>query len=170
MAFDRELDEIDWRLLRELQENARQTFAKLGRKVNLTQPAVAERVRRLEETGVIQGYRAELSYVKLNLPMMAFIRVATGGEEQCAKLALLARQLPEVLEGHRITGEASYILKCVVPSVTHLEKLIDRLMPFGQPATSIVLSSPVTHRILGPLSAEPARRLRKRVQLNPEPS
>jgi Lrp/AsnC family leucine-responsive transcriptional regulator len=151
---ERFLDDIGWQILVALQENARLTFSELGRRVGLTAPAVAERIRRLEEAGVIVGYRAELSTVKVGLPLCAFIRRSIFGEAKYGGgMVHLVQQTPEVLECHRVTGGDSYILKVAVASVEHLEELIDRLTSYGQPTTSIVLSSPLTHRVIGPEQA-----------------
>jgi Lrp/AsnC family leucine-responsive transcriptional regulator len=158
LEIDKIMDETGWRILGELQENARISFSELGRRVALTPPAVAERVRRMEETGVIAGYRAQPANDRIGLPITAFIRwTATGND--CAYLGEVAKDIPEIVECHRVTGEESYVVKVVVRSVEHLEELIDRLMPYGETKTSVVLSSPVTHRALGveQASAAPAR-------------
>ena len=151
MDCERLLDDVGRRILRELQENPRITYAELGRRVGLTLPAVAERVHRLEEAGIITGYRVELNTEKIGLPITAFIRIATN-DVKSGQIDALAQSLPEVLECHRITGADSYIMKVAVASVQHLELLIRRLLNHGQPTTSIVLTSPVTHRVLTPLS------------------
>lgn len=150
---DRLLDATGRRILRELQEDARITFSELGRRVRLTPPAVAERVRRMEEAGIITGYRAEVNRERLGLPVTAFIRITARGTA-CARLGTDIRGFPEVLECHRVTGEEAYIAKVAVRSVEHLENLIDRVMPYGETITSIVLSAPVTHRVV---EAAPAR-------------
>jgi Lrp/AsnC family leucine-responsive transcriptional regulator len=159
MALDFEryvqgLDDVSWQLLEELQQNARLSYSELGRRVGLTAPAVAERIRRMEEAGIIAGYRLELNQEKIGRPLLAFIRLATD-QANCAQFgASAARDFPEVLECHRITGGDSYIVKVAVRSVQHLEDLLNRLMPYGQTVTSIVLSTPVRHRVLGPAEAE----------------
>lgn len=157
MAFDHDrlLDETGRRILEELQRNARITFSELGRRVALTPPAVAERVRRLEQAGVIRGYRADIDPAAVGLPVVAFIRITATGE-LCTALAGAIHEFPEVLECHRVTGEEAFIAKVVLRSVTHLERLIDRLMPYGETITSIVLSSPVTHAVVEPATEEPA--------------
>lgn len=148
LDIDRIMDETGWRILGELQQNARISFSELGRRVALTPPAVAERVRRMEEVGIIAGYRAQPAHERIGLPITAFIRwTATGND--CAYLGEVAKDIPEIIECHRVTGEESYVVKVVVRSVEHLEDLIDRLMPYGETKTSVVLSSPVTHRTLG---------------------
>jgi Lrp/AsnC family transcriptional regulator, leucine-responsive regulatory protein len=139
---DRLLDVIGWRLLHELQRDARLSYSELGARVGLSPSAVAERLRRLEEAGIITGYRAEVNTAKLGLPITAFIRCSSPGPQ----IGNIARASPEVLECHRITGGDAFILKVIVASVAHLEAFIDRLMPYGQPTTSLVLSSPVPVR------------------------
>lgn len=139
------LDDVGWQLLHALQEDARLSFAELGRRVGLSLPAVAERVRRMEEAGIITGYRAELDVKKIGLPVTAFIRVGAGGEQYPAIIDL-ARDLPGLMECHHLTGADSFIMKVVVASIPHLEALITRLSTYGQTTTSIVLSSPVTRK------------------------
>lgn len=142
------LDPIGRRLLAALQEDARLTYGELGARVGLSPPAVAERMRRLEEAGVITGYRAQIDMAKLGVPITAFIRCNSPGPQ----IGAIARAAPEVLECHRVTGSDAFILKVVVASVAHLETLIDRFLPYGQSTTSIVLSSPVPER--GSMSRE----------------
>jgi Lrp/AsnC family leucine-responsive transcriptional regulator len=149
VAFDHErlLDDVGWRLLEELQANARLSYSELGRRVGLTAPAVAERIRRLEEAGVIAGYHAELNLAKLGLTLQVIIRL-TAPEGKCAHFASVAQQFPEILECHRVTGTDSYVLRACLASVPHLEQLLNRLAQHGGTMTSIVLSSPITHRVI----------------------
>jgi Lrp/AsnC family transcriptional regulator, leucine-responsive regulatory protein len=158
MTSEAHLDEIDRRILEELQEGARITYTELGRRVALTAPAVADRVRRLEEAGVITGFRTHLEPAMLGYSITAFIRWTAAGQD-CAQLGEVAKEIPEIVECHRITGENSYVLKVVARDVQHLEGLIDRLMPWGSTITSVVTSSPVRHRTLQPAVAagEPSR-------------
>ncbi len=144
------LDDVSWQILRELQTNARLNFSELGRRVGLTPPAVAERVHRLEESGVIRGYHTELDFERIGLPLMAVIRIATD-EHAVVHFGSVAKDMPEVLECHRVTGEDTYMTKVAVASVRHLEGLLDRLRPYGQTVTSIILSSPVTNRVVTPM-------------------
>lgn len=141
------IDAIDRKILRELQENARLTFAELGRRVGLTTPAVIERVRKLEDAKIIVGYRAEIDAAKIGLPITAFIRMSIAGVDY-SKIIEVAEKSTEVLECHRGTGGDSFILKVAVADVEHLQNLIDRLVPFGITTTSIVLSSPVKSRVI----------------------
>ena len=149
MQLSESLDDIGWRILRELQGNGRISYSELGRRVGLTPPAVGERVRRMEESGIILGYRVELDLEKVGLPLTALVRVTHRGVN-CLELGRIVAEYPEVLECHRITGAESYIMKVALRSVEHLQELIDRLMAYGETVTSIVLSSPVTHRVVDP--------------------
>lgn len=147
MAFrtERSLDDIAWRILIALQGDARLSFSALGRQVGLSPPAAAERVRRLEEAGIISGYRAELNLERLGFPITAIIRVSTP-EHQFARLKTVVAELQEVLECYHVTGADSLVVKVVALSVGHLEKVIEQLGRHGTPTTSIILSSPVARR------------------------
>lgn len=123
------------------------SFTELARRVGLSTPATTERVRHLEAAGLIRGYRAEIDLARAGLPILAFIRMSVVGDV-LVRLTAVVQELPEVLECHRGTGADSFIMKVAVSSVEHLERLIDRLTPFGTTSTSIVLSSPVPRRTL----------------------
>ncbi len=150
MALDIErlLDETGWRLLEALQENARLSFSELGQRVGLSSPAVAERVRRMEDAGIITGYRAEINTAKIGYPITAIVRISTPPGEKCTRFSAQAQEFPEILECYRVTGADSLVMKVMVSSVEHLESLIDRLSEYGQLTTSLVLSTPVTRRIV----------------------
>jgi Lrp/AsnC family leucine-responsive transcriptional regulator len=141
----RDLDGVNHRLLAELQKNARLTLAELGRRLDLSPPAVADRLQRLEDDGVIMGYRAEVDPRALGYALTAVIRIRPAPRE-LRKVADLARETPEVVECNRITGEDCFIFKLHVRDVEHLEEVIDRFVPYGQTTTSIVQSSPVPAR------------------------
>jgi len=141
------IDDIDRKILRELQSDARVSYAELGRRVGLTTPAVIERVRKLEDAGVILGYRAEIDTAKIGLPITAFIRMSITGVDY-SHIIEVAEATNEVLECHRGTGGDSFILKVAVASVEHLQEIIDKLTPYGITTTAIVLSSPVKRRII----------------------
>jgi len=148
-------DPLSRRILAELQKDARLSCRELARRVGLSAPATAERVRRLESAGVIQGYHARVDPRAAGLAVLAFIRIRLAGTEAAARrLVKLCTSLPEVQECHRCTGEESFLLKVRVASVAHLEKLIDRLTQFGMTSTSLVLSSPV-ERAAVPLDVLP---------------
>ena len=141
------LDDIGWRILVELQENARISFTELGRRVGLSTPAVLERVRKMEESGIILGYHAELDRSRVGMPITAFIRISVVGEV-LHRIIDVAEGLDEVLECHRVTGTDSFIIKVGVSSVEHLQRLFDHFSPYVATTTSIVLSSPVTRRVI----------------------
>ena len=143
------IDAIDWKILKELQLDARISYAELGRRIGLTTPAAIERVRKLEDARIITGYRAEIDAAKVGLPITAFIRMSISGVDY-SKIIEVAENAAEVLECHRGTGGDSFILKVAVSDVEHLQNLIDKLVPFGITTTSIVLSSPVKSRVIEP--------------------
>jgi Lrp/AsnC family leucine-responsive transcriptional regulator len=143
--YEKLMDQIGWKLLHELQLNGRLSYAELGRRVGLTTPAVVERVKRMEEAGIIVGYHADVDPMKIGMPITAFIRMSVVGDV-FTKITAVVKNSPEVVECHRGTGADSFIMKVHVRSVEHLEGLIDRLTPYGTTSTSIVLSSPVEQR------------------------
>ena len=143
------LDRIGWRILEELQEDARIQFVELGRRVGLSTPAVIERVRRMEEAGIITGYRVEIDHSRVGLPVCAFIRVRVIGDF-IPRVIAAAREMPEVFECHRIAGEDTFLLKVCVPSAEALEKTVDKLTPYVATTTMLVFSSSVTRRTIEP--------------------
>ena len=142
---ERLLDGINRGLLAELQDDGRLTLAELGRRVDLSPPAVAERLGRLEDEGVIAGYRADVNPRALGYELTAVVRIRPAPRE-LRKVADLAQDTPEVVECHRITGEDCFIFKLHLRDVGHLEEVVDRFVPYGQTTTSIVQSSPVPVR------------------------
>ncbi|MGH7784210.1 MAG: Lrp/AsnC family transcriptional regulator, partial [Candidatus Binatia bacterium] len=134
------IDEIDRKILKELQLDARISFAELGRRVGLTTPAVIMRVQKLEFAKIITGYSAEIDTSKVGLPITAFIRMSISGVDY-SHIIEVAQESNEVLECHRGTGGDSFIMKVAVRSVEHLQEVIDRLVPYGITTTTIVLSS-----------------------------
>lgn len=153
LRIEKLLDPTGRRLLRELQENARLSWSELGRRVGLSTPAVAERVRRMEEAGLIVGYRADVDAAKAGFPITAFIRLHTS-PDRYPRVHAAVKSRSEVLECHHVTGSESFILRVAATSVGHLEEVIAQLSVYGETATSIVLSSPVQHRTLEPVSNE----------------
>jgi Lrp/AsnC family leucine-responsive transcriptional regulator len=142
------LDTIGWKILDELQHNGRIPFTELGKRVGLSTPAVMERVHRLEEAGIILGYGAELDRAKVGYPVLAFIRVNVVGDS-FPRIMKVSRDLPQVLECHRVTGTDSFIMKVALSSVDELERLIDNyLTPFVATTTSLVMSTSVNTRVL----------------------
>src|SRR5437588_9186219 len=142
---DSVLDAINLGLLAELQGDARLSHAELGRRVGLSPPAVAERLQRLRDAGVISAFRTEVDPQALGLSLSVVLRVRPA-PRQLAKVADIARDSTEVVECHRSTGEDCFFCKLHVRDVQHLEEVIDRFLPFGQTTTSIIQSSPVTAR------------------------
>lgn len=134
------LDEIDRRLIATLQADARLSYRALGRQIGLSQPAVADRVRRLEESGVLTGYRAGVDRGRAGLPVTAFLRVTCTGDKFRA-VHRLAEELPAVLECHHVTGEACFIVKVASADLAGLERTIDRFREYGETVSSVVLSS-----------------------------
>ena len=146
MANDqRDNDVTNRRILEELQTDGRLSLAELGRRVGLSPPAVAERVQRLERDGANTGYHARVDPRALGYSLTTVIRIRPA-PRHIPKVAELARDTPEVVECHRITGEDCFFMKATVRDVAHLEELIDRFVVFGQTTTSIVQSSPVPGR------------------------
>ena len=141
----RDNDVTNRRILAELQDDGRLSLAELGRRVGLSPPAVAERVQRLERDGVITGYHARVDPRALGYALTTVIRIRPA-PRQIPKVAELARETPEVVECHRITGEDCFFMKATVRDVEHLEELIDRFVVYGQTTTSIIQSSPVPGR------------------------
>ncbi|HYL78957.1 MAG TPA: Lrp/AsnC family transcriptional regulator [Bryobacteraceae bacterium] len=156
------LDDVGCAILRELQQNARISFAELGRRVGLSTPAALDRVRRLEEAGVILGYHAELDAAKVGMPIMAFIRISVTGEA-LRRVIGIAEKLDEVLECHRVTGTDSFVIKVGVSSVEHLQRLFDQFSPYTATTTSIILSSPVPGRSIlnAPGRSNPVKRQKR---------
>jgi len=142
------MDDVDLELLSVLQDDARATYAELGRQVGLSAPAIAERVRRLEASGIISGYHAQVDLKKAGYGIVGFIRL-TSPPDLAPQLERLARDTTEVLEFHRVTGTEGFVLKVAVTSIEHLERIVVKFLPYGNTTTSIVLSSPVTWRKIG---------------------
>lgn len=132
------LDPTDLAIIEILQEDGRINITELGRRVGLSQPAVSERVKRLEERGIITGYKAAVDLASLGLGTMAIIRLRTTHEHIAACLKLFAT-MPEVIEVFRLTGEDCFFLKVIVPSPTGLESIVDAFGRYGAVTTSVVL-------------------------------
>jgi Lrp/AsnC family leucine-responsive transcriptional regulator len=139
------LDETDRRIISELANDGRVSFAELGRRVNLSPPTVAERVQRLERQGVITGYRAEIDPRALGYPLEAIVRVKPA-PGQLARVPALAAEIPQVSECHRITGEDCFFLRLHLRSIDELGELLDQFLVYGETTTSIVNATPVPRR------------------------
>lgn len=148
-----EIDQYDERILTELQKDARLPMAELGRRVHLSQPAVTERVRKLEAAGVIRGYHAVVDPLKLGYALRAVVRV---GECNFAAITRRLETMSEVRTAHNITGADSWLLEVVVRDVAHLDGLLWTLKEFGETATTIILRTLREHAPL-PLAADTAQ-------------
>ncbi|MBS0316956.1 MAG: Lrp/AsnC family transcriptional regulator [Proteobacteria bacterium] len=140
------MDGLDRRLLSELQANPRLPIARLGRLVGLSPPAIAERMRRLEESGAL-AYRAEVDPRALGYGICAIVRVSPRTSD-LQQIPAIARNVPEITECYRITGEDCYFMKLYLRSMDDLEPLLDRFTPYGRTTTSIVHSAPIPPRSL----------------------
>jgi len=141
------LDEVDWQILSILQREARMSFKELGQRIGLTGTAIAERVRKLEDEGVIEGYTIQVNREKIGLPITAFFKLRVQ-IEHCQQLRDLAIALPEVIEAHRVVGSEYYILKAILPSMPHLEAMMEQFLKLGAVEVSIVLSTVVADKAI----------------------
>jgi Lrp/AsnC family transcriptional regulator, leucine-responsive regulatory protein len=135
----RNLDALDAAILCELQTDARKSFAEIGKAVALSATSVAERIRRLEHEGIIEGYQVKLSAAKLGYPVTAFILARPNGPDM--RFINVTRQRPEILACYRVTGEFSFITHAVVRDVTHLEELLNHLEPATLHVVTLVVLS-----------------------------
>jgi Lrp/AsnC family leucine-responsive transcriptional regulator len=143
------LDATNWRILQILQDNARISFAELAKLVNLTAPAVAERVRKMEAAGIITGYQARVNLNALGYGIIVLIQLAVPCEREKRLIEFLQGQA-EVLECYNITGKDSFVIKVAVPSVARLEQVLEAISKFGQPTSHIVLSHTIPPRGVSP--------------------
>ncbi len=139
------LDAIDHRIISELSTDGRVSFAELGRRTNLSSPAVTERVKRLEQAGVITGYRAEVDPRALGYQLTAIVRVKPA-VRQLTKIAELAAEIPQIEECLRITGEDCFYMKLHLGSIEELPTVLDQFLLYGETTTSIVNATPVARR------------------------
>ncbi|MEV6572739.1 Lrp/AsnC family transcriptional regulator [Streptomyces sp. NPDC051577] len=142
-------DATDWRILAALQENGRAGFAELARAVSMSASAVTERVRRLEEAGVITGYTAVVDPEKVGKPVLALVRLRYPHGNYKPFNDLL-EATPDILEAHHVTGDDCFVLKVAARSMRHLEEITGRISGLGSVTTSIVYSSPLSRRPLSP--------------------
>lgn len=145
-TFDSMLDDINQQILRELQADARLSYTEIGRRVGLTGPAVAERVSRMEETGVIIGYETVVDSEKLGYPIGVFIQVVSSRGE-CTPISEYVRDIPYVQACYHVAGERDVLLKGSFRSVAQLEALVENLTRYGNVSTSLILSTRFTRTI-----------------------
>jgi Lrp/AsnC family leucine-responsive transcriptional regulator len=139
------LDDVDWAIIGQLQQEARASLSELGRRVRLSPSATTERVRRLEALGVITGYHASVDLAKAGYPVLAIVRLKYPGNHHQPLRRLLAERR-EILECLRTTGDDCYTLQVAATSMEHLETLVDELAGFGSTTTSVVYSQPLPYR------------------------
>ncbi len=140
------LDATNRAILRELQQDGRLSYSELGRRVGLSTPAVTERVRRLEDAGIITGYGARINPTALGYTITALIEVTTP-PGRYPQMLEFARTTPAVRECYFVTGAASFVAKVVVPTVEHLQELQSQMGLYGNTRTSVVLSQPIIKEV-----------------------
>ncbi|MEU3072146.1 Lrp/AsnC family transcriptional regulator [Streptomyces laurentii] len=138
-------DALDWRILDILQHDGRASFADLARTVSMSASAVTERVRRLEEAGIISGYAAVVDPEKVGLTIMAFVRLRYPNSNY-KPFHDLVKPMPEILEAHHVTGDDCFVIKVAARSMRHLEEITGRIGGLGSVTTSVVYSSPLPRR------------------------
>ncbi len=149
MQTDRntDLDHYDTRILAELQADARLSMAELGRRVHLSQPAVTERVRKLEAAGVITGYRATVNLGALGYGIRAVVR---AGRVEYARIIKLLQGTPEIVNAYNVTGEDSWIFEIAVIDVAHLDAVVSKFCLMTETSTSIILNAVREHQVMLP--------------------
>ncbi len=152
-ALNIEFDAYDARILAELQADARVSMAELGRRVHLSQPAAAERVRKLESAGVITGYRATVDLSRLGYGIRALMRV---GRAEYARVVKLVEQTPEVVNAYNVTGEDSWVLEIAVIDVAHLDSVVSKFCVLTETSTSIILNPIREHQAMAPARRQSA--------------
>ncbi|MEN6534414.1 MAG: Lrp/AsnC family transcriptional regulator [Bryobacteraceae bacterium] len=147
MRFDPKagIDATDWRLLNLLRQDARLSLAEMGRRLRLSAPAVAERMKRLEERGVIRAYRAEIDLSALGRNLHVYLRVIVQPKDY-ARFNKAVEALDDIFECHHVTGQESFVLRAAVTGVPSLDALIRKLTAFGPTVTSVILSTPLDRR------------------------
>lgn len=138
------IDELNWKILECIQHNARATFAEIGRKVGLTPPAVAERIKKMEDLGIIEGYKAKVSHAKAGYQLRAIITLRAFMGKLKPFLEMV-KTLEEVINCYRITGNENIVMEVILKDQFHLEGFIDKLIQYGETRTHIILSNVVSH-------------------------
>lgn len=140
------MDKTNWKLVKALQENARLSYAELGKLVHLSAPAVAERIRKLEEAGVITGYRAKVNLEKIGIPITALVECQVYRTKE-REFKALVMSLDEVLDCYNVTGPYAFVLRVAVHSMSKLDQLLERLIDLSDTNTMMILSTPVSREI-----------------------
>lgn len=147
-SFHLKLDDLDWQILEALQEDARLSYAELGRRIALSSPAVQERVHRLEEAGIIEGYHAKVNPRKLGFTIMSFSRLRDVAGKDIETIAELIRQCPHIIMSHQLMGEDEFLLQIVAESIEDLEHVLMTFKDYAQIVSSIVILPRVSHKII----------------------
>jgi Lrp/AsnC family transcriptional regulator, leucine-responsive regulatory protein len=145
--MDAELDTTDWAILSELQRDARLSFNQIAKRVNLSAPSVATRIRHLEEAGVIEGYHARINPAAVGLPLTAFIQLHCH-LGRCLLKTSAAENFPEIVEIHRLSGSSCSMVKVRTASMAHLSSLLERIGEHADANSHIVLETPLEHQAL----------------------
>ena len=145
------MDTLDLKILASLDADTRRPYADLARELEVSQPTIADRVKRLESRGVVRGTMLCIDYARLGFTVTAFVRLRTTPLHKQG-LVEAAREIPQIIEMHQITGEDCMIARIVARSVDELGSILDRLSVFAQPNTSVVLSTPIALR--NPITAQ----------------
>ncbi|HHW36411.1 MAG TPA: Lrp/AsnC family transcriptional regulator [Bacillales bacterium] len=148
------MDQTDIRLLELLQLEGRITISELSKKLSLSRPSISERMNRLEERGIIEGFSARVSPKGVGKNLLVIIQLSELRFHSYSDFEKTIQENPDIIECHRLTGSVSYLLKAAVTGMDHLSRLIDFLLPYGNVNTSIVLSSPVSFRCIIPQLGE----------------
>lgn len=151
--MENKLDSINWDILGALQSNSRTTFTEIGKQVGLTAPAVAERVKKMEDLGILEGYRAKLSFAKVGYQLKAIITLRAFMGKLKPFLNMVSN-FEEVINCYRITGNENIVMEVVLRDQMHLEKFIDKLIKYGETRTHIVLSDIVADAPIKPNKLE----------------
>ncbi|MDO8177477.1 MAG: Lrp/AsnC family transcriptional regulator [Undibacterium sp.] len=138
--MNQKIDNFDQKILQLLQQDARISHAEVGRQVHLSQPAVSERIKRLEAAGVIRGYRADINPKALGYQITAMIRIST---QQGRPYAEFVARCPEIIDCYTVTGEDGAVMRVLATDVEHLQRVINELNAFGSTSTAIVLTTHV---------------------------
>ncbi|WP_280155726.1 Lrp/AsnC family transcriptional regulator [Piscinibacter sp. XHJ-5] len=156
-----EIDAHDTRILAELQADARLSMAELGRRVHLSQPAVTERVRKLESAGVITGYRATVDLSRLGYGIRAIVRI---GRAEYLRMVKVVQQTPEVVNAYNVTGEDSWVVEIAVIDVAHLDAVLSKFCMLTETSTAIILNAVRQHQPMPPARREEVKPARKRAR------
>lgn len=144
------MDQLDIRLLELLQMDGRMTLSELSKKTSLSRPSITERLKRLQDKKIIEGFSARVSLKEIGRNVIVYIQISELKVSSYTEFEKLIMDDPSIIECHRLTGSVSYLLKAAVTGMDHLSKLIDKLIPYGNLNTSIVLSSPISFRCITP--------------------